>query len=231
MVAVTRRLIYKVLRIGKSVGSKAPFQVTIKRPRKLGTPRYSSRFNDFEIPPGAIVVDVGADNHPFPKATILCDYHFDIALQHRSPNARNECPLVVCDVTALPFREKSVDFICCSHVLEHVDDPLAACSELQRVAKAGYIETPNFMKDVLFSWAYGMHRWHTVAINNALYFFEYTERQAKGIQSSIWRDMILGSTYHPMQDVFDDNQDLFNTMFSWKDSFICVVHRLCIPAE
>ena len=155
----------------------------------------------------------------------MCDRFLSPTAHRYSPIVRDERPLVVCDVTALPFRNKGADFIYCSHILEHVDDPLAACSELQRVAKAGYIETPNFMKDVLFSWAYGMHRWHTVGINNELHFFEYTERQARGIQSNIWQDMILGATYHPMQDVFYDNQDFFNTMFSWTDDFTCVVHR------
>ena len=229
------RIIHKALTIVKSVGSKVPFQVTIKRPRRisLDTPRYryQSKLNLFEIRPGAVVIDVGSGQYPFPTATILCDLFLNPTVHRHSPIVRDERPLVVCDVCALPFRNKSADFIYCSHILEHVSDPLAACSELQRVAKAGYIETPNFTKDVLFSWAYGMHRWYTITMNNTLHFFEYTERQAKGIQSSIWKDMILGPTYHPMQDVFYDNQDLFNTIFSWTDSFTCIVHRLCRPSE
>jgi SAM-dependent methyltransferase len=206
-----------------------PLQVSIKRPRKtpLDMPRYEyqERFNKFDIPDEAVVIDVGSGNYPFPRATILCDCYLDPTVHRHSAIVRDERPLVICDVCNLPFPDKYVDFIYCSHVLEHVDDPMKACSELQRVAKAGYIETPNFMKDVLFSWAQGMHKWHTVAINNELHFFEYTERQAKGIQSMVWEEIILGRTYHKLQDVFWDNQDLFNTMFSWQNNFTCVVHR------
>lgn len=212
------------------LNNKDAFVLTQKTVRKVRVdePRYiyQQRFNHFEIKPGQVVVDIGSGHDPFPQATILCD-RFLMETEHRhSPIVRDGRPLIVADVEALPFKNKSIDFILCSHVLEHVNDPLLASSELQRVANAGYIETPNYMKDVLFSWAYGMHRWHTVVINKELHFFEYTQRQSKGIQSSIWREIILGKNYHPLQEVFYDNQDLFNTMFQWMDSFDCIVHRL-----
>ena len=230
MPSVTKWLISKCLAALRLVNSLLPFQLSIKRPRKtpLDMPRYvyQEQYNRFEIPDRAVVIDIGSGNYQFPRATILCDYSIDPAVRDRSAIVRDERPLVICDICNLPFRDKSADYIYCSHVLEHIEDPLKACSELQRVAKAGYIETPNFMKDVLFSWAQDMHKWHTVAINNELHFFEYTHRQAEGIRSKIWHEMILSRVYHKMQDVFWDNQDLFNTMFSWQDNFTCVVHRL-----
>jgi uncharacterized protein YbaR (Trm112 family)/antitoxin component of MazEF toxin-antitoxin module len=49
----------------------------------------------------------------------------------------------------LPFRDKSFDFVIACHVLEHSADPVAFLNELQRVGKAGYIETPDaFMERI-----------------------------------------------------------------------------------
>jgi hypothetical protein len=94
---------------------------------------------------------------------------------------------------------------------------------LQRVGKAGYIETPTFMKDALFSWAKGMHKWHVLAQGNTLFFFEYTERQKEGIRSQSFERLIFSTVYHPLQKAFNENQDVFNTMFEWKDWFNVIV--------
>jgi uncharacterized protein YbaR (Trm112 family) len=52
-------------------------------------------------------------------------------------------------VENLPFRDKAFDFVIASHVLEHSLDPERFIAELQRVARAGYIETPDaFMERV-----------------------------------------------------------------------------------
>jgi hypothetical protein len=47
----------------------------------------------------------------------------------------------------------------CSQVLECVKDSLAACREIMRVGKRGYIETPTLGKDTLFAWARGLRMW------------------------------------------------------------------------
>ena len=220
-----RKLLSKLKRVVDS----SPIHVEVRRRRKHQFDdrfEYQMRYNSFDIQSDGEVLDIGSGHHPFPKATILSDLYTKPTVHRHAELVKDSRPLFILDIHNLPFKDKSIDFVYCSHLLEHVDDPQRACSEICRVGKRGYIETPNFMKDALFSWAYGMHKWHTVAINNELHFFEYTERQARGIQSIIWEEMILGPTYHKMQDIFFDNQDLFNTMFNWKDEFICVVHRL-----
>jgi SAM-dependent methyltransferase len=181
---------------------------------------YQQKFVHFDIPPGSIVLDIGSGDYPFPHATILSDLYITEEL------VRDPRPFLILDIHHLPFRDKSIDFIYCSHVLEHVDDPDQACSELMRVGHRGYIETPTFAKDMLFSWAQGRHKWHVVAINNKLIFFEYNERQKQGVRSSVWRELILGLIYHPLQDLFYDNPDLFNVMFTWNEQFECIVYRL-----
>lgn len=49
----------------------------------------------------------------------------------------------ICSSKPFPFPDKMFDFVVCSHTLEDVRDPIRACSEIARVGKAGYIETPS----------------------------------------------------------------------------------------
>ncbi len=58
-------------------------------------------------------------------------------------------PTVLGYVENLPFKDHVFDFVIASHVLEHSTDPARFLSELQRVAKAGYIEVPDaFMERI-----------------------------------------------------------------------------------
>jgi len=188
---------------------------------------YQKRFNQFDIAPGSVVLDIGSGHYPFLLATILVDLYAKDSPHRTQELIRDERPFLVVDIGHLPFRDKSVGFVYCSHVLEHVEDPKQACSELIRVGHRGYIETPNFASDLLFGWgAYINHKWNVMTMNNTLYFFEYTDRQRRGLDSLVWDNLIHGRAYHPMQEAYFKNQDLFNTMFPWKDRFECVVHKL-----
>ena len=48
----------------------------------------------------------------------------------------------ICSRESWPFTNNFFDFVCCSHVLEDIRDPIWVVSEMSRVAKAGYIECP-----------------------------------------------------------------------------------------
>lgn len=179
---------------------------------------YQSKLIEFDILTGTRVLDIGSGGYPFPYATILADRYLDPS-RHRSEAFESEDkPVVVCDVDYLPFRDRAFDFVYCSHLLEHVQDPIQAIQEITRVAPKGYIETPHFMSDALFSWAEGRHKWFVQSIDTRLVFFEYDTRRVQGTRSAHWADVILGDIYHPLQDLYADNMDIFNTMFCWKDS-------------
>jgi len=186
---------------------------------------YQEQFFEFNISPDDKVLDIGSGPFPFKYATVLCEKYMDDTTHRRGKIVTAGLPLYTADICErLPFEDKEFDFVYCAHVLEHVDDPFKACKEIMRVGKRGFIETPNFMKDALFCQAEGMsHRWHTIAQKNTLFFFEYSKRQAEGVRSTAWKDEIWSDYHHPLQDVFLNNQDLFNTMFYWEDSFEIVV--------
>jgi hypothetical protein len=53
----------------------------------------------------------------------------------------------ICDREPWPFADDQFDFAICSHTLEDVRDPIWVCSELSRVARAGYVETPSRVEE------------------------------------------------------------------------------------
>ena len=70
----------------------------------------------------------------------------------------------ICDKEPWPFEDKMFDFAICSQTLEDIRDPIWVCQELQRVAKAGYIEVPSRLEEQ--SWGFqgrwvgwGHHHW------------------------------------------------------------------------
>lgn len=70
----------------------------------------------------------------------------------------------VCDREPWPFEDGRFDFAVCSHTLEDIRDPVWVCSELARVARAGYIEVPSRVQEQCWGvhgpWVgWSHHRW------------------------------------------------------------------------
>jgi methyltransferase family protein len=70
----------------------------------------------------------------------------------------------ICDAEPWPFADDEFDFVICSHVLEDVRDPIRVCSELARVAKAGYVEIPSRLEEQSYGFqgpwvGWGHHHW------------------------------------------------------------------------
>ncbi len=83
----------------------------------------------------------------------------------------------ICDKTPYPFSDKSIDLVICSHTLEDIRDPLWVCSEMIRIAKAGYIEVPSRAWESCRGHTPGIaglshHRWLIDIHDNALSFLQ-----------------------------------------------------------
>jgi hypothetical protein len=81
----------------------------------------------------------------------------------------------ICDRDPWPFGDKQFDFAVCAHTLEDVRDPIWVCSELIRVAKAGYIEVPSRLEEQIYGiqgpWVgWGHHRWLTEVVDGRIDF-------------------------------------------------------------
>jgi methyltransferase family protein len=125
----------------------------------------------------AVVLDVGGWADPFARADWVIDvmpyatrglYEREGWIEPRNEPERFRSDTWierdVCDRASFPFADQAVDFAICSHTLEDLRDPVWVCSELVRVAKAGYIEVPSRLEEQ--SWGvngdfvgWSHHRW------------------------------------------------------------------------
>jgi SAM-dependent methyltransferase len=210
-----RKLIHDELayrcRIDISIVHKAKYTTLSKRID------YQQEFVEFGIKDGEKVLDIGSGADPFPLATVLADAYVGDTPHRYGKLIVDAHPFYQCNIENMLFKDKEFDFVYCSHVLEHVDNPIKACSELMRVGKRGYIETPTLALDALFAQAEkSRHKWHIVTIGNNLAFFEYNKRQLEGMRC------LNGSE----QTTCFQNLDLLNNMFLWVNSFGVYVFRL-----
>lgn len=104
------------------------------------------------LPEDALVLDVGGWAKPFARADWVADL---LPYETRGlygepvdPSAERFthdtwAQFDICARDPWPFDDGQFDFAICSHTLEDVRDPVGVCRELNRVAKAGYIEVPS----------------------------------------------------------------------------------------
>jgi SAM-dependent methyltransferase len=95
-----------------------------------------------------LVLEVGSGGNPYARSNVLLDAYESTRERHWVPLTADR-PTVLGFVENLPFKDKAFDFVIASHVLEHSLDPEKFISELQRVAKAGYIEVPDALMERL----------------------------------------------------------------------------------
>ena len=117
------------------------------------------------LAPGDVVLDIGAWARPFNRANWVMDsepydtrgyYNREFFKDQPLPDQGGSVERFtretwiqrdICDRAPFPFRDKEIDFVMCSHTLEDIRDPLWVCSEMVRVAKAGYVEVPSRLKE------------------------------------------------------------------------------------
>lgn len=126
------------------------------------------------LPDDALVLDVGGWAKPFARANWVIDllpYEtrglYGSEAEPGEPERFSAETWVRADICARepwPWADDTFDFVTCSHTLEDVRDPVWVCSELERVARAGYIEVPSRLEEQAFGiqgpWAgWGHHHW------------------------------------------------------------------------
>jgi len=103
---------------------------------------------NIKISSNALVLEVGSGGNPYPRANVLLDAYEETRERHWEALIHDR-PTVLSFGENLPFKNKSFDYVIAAHVLEHSPYPEKFLSELQRVARGGYIETPDaFMERI-----------------------------------------------------------------------------------
>ncbi|MFL5885739.1 MAG: class I SAM-dependent methyltransferase [Thermoleophilaceae bacterium] len=124
------------------------------------------------LPGDATVLDVGGWGRPLTRADWVLDV---MPYETRGAYGRDGTPPErfsadtwvqrdMCEREPWPFADGRFDFAICSHTLEDLRDPVWVCSELVRVARAGYVEVPSRLEEQSFGvhgpWVgWSHHRW------------------------------------------------------------------------
>lgn len=182
---------------------------------------YQKKWVNFNIKKGDKVLDVGCGGYPFPLANIYADLYTGKTI-HRTEKLQKVAgkDVIVCDVEKMPFKDKEIDYVYCSHVLEHVNDPAKACDEIMRVGKRGYIETPTKTSDIMLNFLrLKQHKWFVVTSGNTLFFFEYDKKEKIDMSMNNFYEDLRDEFGNPFQDMFYKHQNLFDNFFQWNDIF------------
>jgi len=160
------------------------------------------------------VLEVGPGSNPTKRADVLVEKFLEDETHRRGafrifPHQK----LVEADGENLPFRDKEFDYVICSHVLEHVNDPVRFIGEQVRVAGMGYIETPSLIGEWLSPKK--SHKWVILEIDDKIVMFE-KERIIHRFESD-FGDLFLN--YLPYKSL------LFRILTTSKQNFATVRHQ------
>ena len=157
-----------------------------------------------------LVLDVGSGGNPYPRSDVLLD---------RLTGAEHRCgesmmidrPAVFGDASRMPFKDKAFDFVIASHILEHMAEPEVFLKELQRVGKAGYIETPNALFERLHP--YNIHCLEVIEKDDVLHILKkrcHVEDSFLGTKNLLEDDSPWGACMY-------DSPQMFHVRYFWDD--------------
>jgi len=175
-------------------------------PRRIA---WSLRKISLPIKSSDLVLDVGSGSSPHPAADVLLERYLDP--KHRYTAMVIDRPTVLADACKMPFPDKAFDFVIAFHVLEHVPDPAAFLNELQRVGKAGYIETPNAIFERLVP--YDVHLLEIMDVEGKLLIHKKAAAKPDRFLNEL--DLIKHSRI--WNQFFYGNPKLFHVRHLWKD--------------
>ena len=110
----------------------------------------------WKIEPDWIVADVGPGRYPFYRADVFIDHNSTLLGM-----IDRECIRICGELQdgLAGITDKYFDYVWCSHLLEHVDDPIACVNTLSRIGKRGTIVVPSEIKESLFDFEEREHKW------------------------------------------------------------------------
>lgn len=180
--------------------------------------------NDLKIRKQDKVVEIGSGHNPTFRANVIVEKYINDNT-HRCGNIKiyPHQIFINADGENMPFGNKEFDYAICCQVLEHVDHPEKFISEQCRIAKRGYIETPNLIGEFLFPKK--SHKWAILDIDNKLVMFE--KSQMPGNYGNDYGELFLN--YLPYQSLPYKllgltEGDIMLNRYEWQDSIDIIVN-------
>lgn len=178
---------------------------------------------EFGIKEGDKVLDVGGGHCAFSRANIIYDFfpepeHDDEQRAKGPMNIPEGAKFIKGSVEDMScFGDKEFDFVVCAETLNHVKNPMAACKELIRIGKRGYVEMPSTLYEIIASHA--EHLWQCMweEPERILKFYEnhYPKNTITDI-SKIGRP-VIDDAYHRMLRCHDQHATFID--FIWENEF------------
>ena len=117
------------------------------------------------IRPQDRVLEIGPGSSPHPRSNAFLELAFDQhedKISQRGGIAKDAGfggrPVYYYDGNAFPFENNQFDYVICSHVIEHVLNPVEFLSEVFRVSSGrGYIEYPLITYEYLYDFNVHLH--------------------------------------------------------------------------
>jgi SAM-dependent methyltransferase len=165
-----------------------------------------------------LVLDVGSGGTPYPRSDVLLDRL--TGSEHRCGDSMMLDRLAVFgDAQKMPFKDKSFDFIVASHILEHMAEPEKFITELQRVGKAGYIETPNAIFERLRP--YNIHCLEVMSVDGILHI----HKKKQPVEDSYLGAIEFLDKDSKWGKLFFERLDMFHVRFFWDSEIKFQVHN------
>jgi hypothetical protein len=171
--------------------------------------KWSLRKATLPIKNDALVLDVGSGSNPHPSADVLLEKFVDTT--HRYSPLVADRPTVLADACRMPFKDKAFDYVIAFHVLEHINTPELFLNELQRIGKAGYIETPNAVFERLVP--YDVHVLEIMDVNGELII----HKKASSKPDEYLNNLDIVKKIPAWNNFFYNNPALFHVRYSWEN--------------
>jgi len=193
--------------------------------RKLGwdSVAWSLRRLHCPVKKNDLVLEIGSGSKPYFRANVLCDAYLTEASQRHFTSLIHDRPTVLAFAENLPFKDNAFDFIIASHVLEHSSDPERFLTEIQRVGRAGYIETPNALFERICG--YSDHRLEIDENNGELVILK-----KKGpVQDEEIKNLFTQKTSLIFSDWVSKNPFHFHVRYHWSRDSGGIKYRMVNP--
>jgi len=150
------------------------------------------------------ILEIGPGGTPFSKATHLINTDESVAEKAKESD-KNFYFINIC-VKTFPFGDFFFDFGYSRHTFEDIWDPLHAFTEMTRMCRSGFIETPSPLVELHYRYRYII--W-TDKESNTLYFLP---------KMPIVEHLTFSKEFQEMINFYLENEYYWNNYYEWNET-------------